>query len=125
MPESNKNSEQSVVDTFDDISNDIYKQNETIKLERLSHDALSNNEDSKHNEYNNGGVTDDLSTTFKIQMDSKQLMAAVKLLPIDEPPVHCTILQVNAPPPSPSDIACEPGKPLSLSSCGKISYEIK
>jgi len=24
---------------------------------------------------------------------------------------------------SESDIACEPGKPLSLSSCGKISYE--
>ncbi|XP_017004047.2 histone demethylase UTY isoform X1 [Drosophila takahashii] len=107
MPESNKNSEQSVVDTFDDISNDIYKQNETIKLERLSHDALSNNEDSKHNDYN-GDATSDLSTTFKIQMDSKQLMAAVKLLPIDEPPVHCTILQVNAPPPSPPD--CPPQK---------------
>ncbi|KAI8043500.1 hypothetical protein M5D96_004832 [Drosophila gunungcola] len=109
MPESNKVSEQSVVDTFDDISNDIYKHSETIKLERLSQDALSNtlNEDSRHHEYN-GGTTSDLSTTFKIQMDSKQLMAAVKLLPIDEPPVHCTILQVNAPPPSPPD--CPPQK---------------
>ncbi|XP_043861698.1 lysine-specific demethylase 6A isoform X2 [Drosophila santomea] len=106
MPESNKNSEQSVVDTFDDISNDIYKQNETIKLERLSHDALSNNEDSRHDYI--GTDNADLLTTFKIQMDSKQLMAAVKLLPIDEPPVHCTILQVNAPPPSPPD--CPPQK---------------
>ncbi|XP_017075507.2 lysine-specific demethylase 6A isoform X4 [Drosophila eugracilis] len=107
MPESNKISEQSVVDTFDDISNDIYKQNENIKLERLSHDALSNNEDSRQNEYIGDGIAD-LSTTFKIQMDSKQLMAAVKLLPIDDPPVHCTILQVNAPPPSPPD--CPPQK---------------
>ncbi|XP_032570008.1 lysine-specific demethylase 6A isoform X2 [Drosophila sechellia] len=106
MPESNKSSEQSVLDTFDDISNDIYKQNESIKLERLSHDALSNNEDSRHDYI--GGDNADLSTTFKIQMDSKQLMAAVKLLPIDEPPVHCTILQVNAPPPSPPD--CPPQK---------------
>ncbi|XP_043640703.1 lysine-specific demethylase 6A isoform X4 [Drosophila teissieri] len=106
MPESNKNSEQSVVDTFDEISNDIYKQNESIKLERLSHDALSNNEDSRHDYI--GADNADLSTTFKIQMDSKQLMAAVKLLPIDEPPVHCTILQVNAPPPSPPD--CPPQK---------------
>ncbi|XP_017042791.2 lysine-specific demethylase 6A isoform X4 [Drosophila ficusphila] len=107
MPEGNKTSEQSVVDTFDDISNDIYKQSETIKLERLSHDALSNSEDSRHNDYNGGGASE-LSTTFKIQMDSKQLMAAVKLLPIDEPPVHCTVLQVNAPPPSPPD--CPPQK---------------
>ncbi|EDV58494.2 uncharacterized protein Dere_GG23959, isoform C [Drosophila erecta] len=106
MPESNKNSEQSVVDTFDEISNDIYKQNETIKLERLSHDALSNNEDSRYDYI--GADSADLSTTFKIQMDSKQLMAAVKLLPIDEPPVHCTVLQVNAPPPSPPD--CPPQK---------------
>lgn len=106
MPESNKSSEQSVLDTFDDISNDIYKQNESIKLERLSQDALSNNEDSRHDFI--GGDNADLSTTFKIQMDSKQLMAAVKLLPIDEPPVHCTILQVNAPPPSPPD--CPPQK---------------
>ncbi|XP_017026011.1 histone demethylase UTY isoform X4 [Drosophila kikkawai] len=114
MPgESKKISEQSVVDTFDDISNDIYKQNETIKLERLSQDAISNNlnEDSKHNEFNGGGsdASSDLTTTsFKIQMDSKQLMASVKLLPIDEPPVHFTILQVNAPPPSPPD--CPPQK---------------
>nr|NP_001188773.1 Utx histone demethylase, isoform D [Drosophila melanogaster]ADV37023.1 Utx histone demethylase, isoform D [Drosophila melanogaster] len=106
MPESNKSSEQSVLDTFDDISNDIYKQNESIKLERLSQDALSNNEDSRHDFI--GGDNADISTTFKIQMDSKQLMVAVKLLPIDEPPVHCTILQVNAPPPSPPD--CPPQK---------------
>ncbi|KAH8410657.1 hypothetical protein KR009_011097, partial [Drosophila setifemur] len=110
MPEGNKVSEQSVVDTFDDISNDIYKQNENIKLERVSHDAVSSNlsEDSKHNEYNGNSVTSDLSTTFKIQMDSKQLMSSVKLLPIEEPPVHCTVLQVNAPPPSPPD--CPPQK---------------
>lgn len=109
MPEGNKVSEQSVVDTFDDISNDIYKQNENIKLERLSQDAISSNlsEDSKHNEYN-GSPDSEFSTSFKIQMDSKQLMAAVKLLPVDEPPVHCTVLQVNAPPPSPPD--CPPQK---------------
>lgn len=113
MPLESKNiTEQSVVDTFDDISNDIYKQNETIKLERLSHDAISNNlnEDPKHNEYNGSSdtSTSDITTSFKIQMDSKQLLSSVKQLPIDEPPVHFTILQVNAPPPSPPD--CPPQK---------------
>lgn len=43
---------------------------------------------------------------FSIQMDSKQLTAAVKHLPVDEPPLHCSILHLNAPPPTPPD--CPP-----------------
>ncbi|XP_017470513.1 PREDICTED: lysine-specific demethylase 6A isoform X1 [Rhagoletis zephyria] len=51
---------------------------------------------------------DDLEETskFSIHMDSKQLSAAVKNLPLDEPPPHCSVLHINAPPPSPPD--CPP-----------------
>lgn len=48
----------------------------------------------------------DSNSKFSIQMDSKQLMAAVKTLPIDEPPPPCSVLRLNAPPPSPPD--CPP-----------------
>ncbi|EDV99451.1 GH13016 [Drosophila grimshawi] len=48
----------------------------------------------------------DSSPTFNIQMDSKQLCSAVKLLSVDEPPINFTVLTRNAPPPAPPD--CPP-----------------
>ncbi|XP_037928325.1 lysine-specific demethylase 6A [Teleopsis dalmanni] len=43
---------------------------------------------------------------YSIQMDSKQLLAALKHAPINEPPPNCSVLHINAPPPSPPD--CPP-----------------
>ncbi|KAL9923748.1 lysine-specific demethylase 6A isoform X1 [Glossina fuscipes] len=43
---------------------------------------------------------------FSIRMDSKEIMAAVKNLPLNEPPPPCSILNINAPAPAPPD--CPP-----------------
>ncbi|XP_030383410.1 lysine-specific demethylase 6A isoform X2 [Scaptodrosophila lebanonensis] len=75
-------------DIFEEFTNDFRKN--------------SNNQLEEENLYN------DIETlpTFKIKMDSKQLVSAVKMLPIDEPPSNYTVLQLNEPPPSPPD--CPP-----------------
>ncbi|XP_004522757.1 lysine-specific demethylase 6A isoform X1 [Ceratitis capitata] len=69
-----------------------------VKLENF---LDGDNEDKEKND-------DDLEepSKFSIQMDSKQLIAAVKNLSLDEPPPHCSVLHINAPPPSPPD--CPP-----------------
>ncbi|XP_014102634.2 histone demethylase UTY isoform X1 [Bactrocera oleae] len=72
------------------------QENADIKSENLRDDEY----DDKYD--------DDLEepSKFSIQMDSKQLIAAVKNLSLEEPPPHCSVLHINAPPPSPPD--CPP-----------------
>ncbi|XP_034471736.1 lysine-specific demethylase 6A isoform X2 [Drosophila innubila] len=81
--------------------------NVSIKYESLTNcndDTQNNFKDQKPKvEYDNDQES---LPTFNIQMDSKQLLSAVKLLPVDEPPINFTITAKNAPPPAPPD--CPP-----------------
>ncbi|XP_034129722.1 histone demethylase UTY isoform X3 [Drosophila guanche] len=108
-------SEQSILDSYEYISNDLYTKNTNCKFEpgtilSINNDETSRhlNEDSEYTEFNVSASISDLSQSFKIQMDSKQLLSAVKLLTIEDPPINCTVLQVNTPPPTPPD--CPPQK---------------
>ncbi|XP_067620832.1 lysine-specific demethylase 6A isoform X2 [Eurosta solidaginis] len=71
-----------------------------VKVEKFRDDEY---DDRSINKYD-----DDIDepSKFSIQMDSKQLVVAAKNLPLDEPPPHCSVLHINAPPPSPPD--CPP-----------------
>ncbi|KAH8376635.1 hypothetical protein KR093_000533, partial [Drosophila rubida] len=91
-------------------SNEAISERTTLQsygLESLTHfndDTQTNFKDQKPKvEYDND---QDSLPTFNIQMDSKQLWSAVKLLPVDEPPITFSITTKNAPPPSPPD--CPP-----------------
>ncbi|KAH8400492.1 hypothetical protein KR222_001761, partial [Zaprionus bogoriensis] len=81
--------------------------NNPIKFECLtqSNDDTQNifKEQTHENELDND---QDSSTTFNIQMDSKQLLAAVKQLSFNEPPISSRLIPSNDPPPSPPD--CPP-----------------
>ncbi|XP_041451983.1 lysine-specific demethylase 6A isoform X2 [Drosophila obscura] len=108
-------SEQAILDSYEYISNELYTKNTNIKFEPTTILSITNDETSRHlhedsdyTEYNVSASISDLSQTFKIQMDSKQLLSAVKLLTIEDPPINCTVLQGNTAPPAPPD--CPPQK---------------
>uniref|UniRef100_A0A0K8W542 Lysine-specific demethylase 6A n=5 Tax=Bactrocera latifrons TaxID=174628 RepID=A0A0K8W542_BACLA len=87
---------------------------ETAGVVKEETDAEQNSADVKSenfhgDEYDDRDKYDDdleEPSKFSIQMDSKQLIAAVKNLSLEEPPPHCSVLHINAPPPSPPD--CPP-----------------
>ncbi|XP_046869014.1 lysine-specific demethylase 6A isoform X2 [Drosophila willistoni] len=98
-----------------EIVNSSIKMPNEIKVEAVNIPLLCSNETNykpqevkKNVELDISTVKADLSPAFKTNMDSSQLLLAVKDLTIDEPPVCYTILNSNSPPPSPPD--CPPQK---------------
>ncbi|ALC39189.1 Utx [Drosophila busckii] len=93
------------IQTNASLDENCVSRNELIKIEGHGDTQCNFKEQRPKIEYDSNEF-DATSPTFNIQMDSKQLFTAVKLLPVDEPPIGSTVLQRNAPPPAPPD--CPP-----------------
>ncbi|XP_037828645.1 lysine-specific demethylase 6A isoform X1 [Lucilia sericata] len=86
--------------TFTNTANKLGSDNETLSTKRASYAS-----EVTANEVN---VDDECfeDSEFHIQMDSNQILTSVKNLSLDDPPPKCSILNINAPLPSPPD--CPP-----------------
>lgn len=93
----------------EDIQKDFGEAKNYISTNNIKNECLQQgNEDTQNNireqpleiEYDNDQGS---FPTFNIQMDSKQLLSAVKQLSLIEPPNNTRLIPINDPPPSPPD----------------------